>query len=363
MTPRKTTTPGVYIEEIPSGIRKIDGAPTSVTAFVGEMTRGPRTKAVEISSMADFEKEFGRGSLVHTAVFLFFANGGRRAVIVRQRDPGLKAFFQALHALDEVQDVNILCLPSREALEADKLYKAAQYCEERRMFFLLDPDPAWNLQTDFANALNQIGVHSPNAALYFPGFLGGGTGIPPGGAIAGVFARIDQAHGVWKSPAGTEAGLHSVRGLTAQIPQQLRENLNPLGINSLIEIPNTGPVIWGARTLAGNDNEWRYIAVRRTALFIEESIDRSTRWTVFEPNDANLWQALSLSVHQFLAELFRQGAFAGSSPKEAYWLRCDNSTMTQNDIQAGRVNLVLGFAPLKPAEFVVLNFTFKARQP
>ena len=134
--------------------------------------------------------------------------------------------------------------------------------------------------------------------------------------------------------------------------------LNPLGINCLRTFPATGTVVWGARTLQGADrlaSEWKYIPVRRTALYIEESLFRGTQWVVFEPNDEPLWAQIRLNVGAFMQNLFRQGAFQGQTPRDAYFVKCDKETTTQNDINLGIVNIVVGFAPLKPAEFVVIK--------
>jgi phage tail sheath protein FI len=316
---------------------------------------------MEVNSLAAFEKNYGRGSLMHTAVYLFFENGGKRAVIVRQRDPGLKAFYQALHALDSVEDVNLVCLPSQAPLELDLLHKAVDYCEGRRAFLLLDPDAGWSTPEQVAQGVATMGVASRNAALYFPTLKGrGGSGIPPAGAVAGVIARTDRTRGVWKAPAGVEAVLNGIRGLSQSVTEAFVEKLTGLFVNPLWETTAHGLVVWGARTLAGNDNEWRYIPVRRTALFIEESIYRSTSWVVFEPNAQPLWGRLGQSIENFLHELYKQGAFQGVRPDEAYFVRCDTTTMTQADISAGRVIVLVGFAPLKPAEFVILKITLLA---
>jgi phage tail sheath protein FI len=162
---------------------------------------------------------------------------------------------------------------------------------------------------------------------------------------------------VWKAPAGTEATL-----LGASLPVTLTDlengGLNPLGINVLRNFPIFGNVIWGARTLDGADqqaSEWKYIPVRRTALYIEESLYQGLKWVVFEPNDEPLWSQIRLNVGAFMQDLFRQGAFQGKTPREAYFVRCDSTTTTQSDVDRGIVNIVVGFAPLKPAEFVVIQ--------
>src|SRR5690606_26992216 len=178
------------------------------------------------------------------------------------------------------------------------------------------------------------------------------------GAVAGVFARTDGSRGVWKAPAGLDAALVGVPRLAVPLTDAENGELNPLGINCLRSMPAGGRVIWGARTLRGADqlgDEYKYIPVRRTALYIEESLYRGLKWAVFEPNDEPLWAQIRLNVGSFMHNLFRQGAFQGSSPRDAYFVRCDKDTTTQNDINLGIVNVVVGFAPLKPAEFVVLK--------
>jgi phage tail sheath protein FI len=178
------------------------------------------------------------------------------------------------------------------------------------------------------------------------------------GAIAGVMARTDANRGVWKSPAGLDATLSGVLGLSVPLNDPENGAINQLGVNCLRNFPNTGPTVWGARTLKGADSlasEWKYLAVRRTALFLEESLYRGLQWVVFEPNDEPLWAQIRLNVGAFMQSLFRQGAFQGASPKDAYFVRCDGTTTTQTDINLGIVNILVGFAPLKPAEFVVIK--------
>jgi phage tail sheath protein FI len=140
--------------------------------------------------------------------------------------------------------------------------------------------------------------------------------------------------------------------------------LNPLGVNCLRTFPVTGRVVWGARTLRGADilaDDYKYVPVRRLALFLEETLYRGTQWVVFEPNDEPLWAQIRLNVGAFMQNLFRQGAFAGTTPREAYFVKCDSETTTQADVDLGRVNILVGFAPLKPAEFVIIQIQQIAR--
>jgi phage tail sheath protein FI len=187
----------------------------------------------------------------------------------------------------------------------------------------------------------------------------------PCGAVAGVFARTDAQRGIWKAPAGLDATLNGVQGLSVPLTDGENGELNPLGVNCLRIRPAVGPVVWGARTRQGDDrlaSEWKYIPVRRMALYLEESLYRGTQWVVFEPNDEPLWAQIRLNIGAFLQGLFRQGAFQGKTPREAYLVKCDKETTTQNDINSGIVNIVVGFAPLKPAEFVIIQLQQLAGQ-
>ncbi|MEM6353555.1 MAG: phage tail sheath C-terminal domain-containing protein, partial [Cyanobacteria bacterium P01_D01_bin.14] len=217
-----------------------------------------------------------------------------------------------------------------------------------------------------------LGTKSKNSAVYFPMLVQPNSlrdnqmeEFSPVGAVAGIYARTDAQRGVWKAPAGTEATLVGVPKLEVSLTDAENGELNPLGLNCLRTLPAAGRVVWGARTLQGDDrlaSEWKYVPVRRTALFIEESLYRGTQWAVFEPNDEPLWSQLRLNIGAFMQNLFRQGAFQGSTPQEAYLVKCDRETTTQNDINLGIVNVIVGFAPLKPAEFVILKIQQLAGQ-
>jgi phage tail sheath protein FI len=216
------------------------------------------------------------------------------------------------------------------------------------------------------------GDDSINAAFYFPWVNAPDPlqenrprAFPPCGFVAGLYARTDASRGVWKAPAGTEASLSGVTGVTVPLTDKENGVLNPQAIDCIRTFPIYGTVIWGARTLQGHDergSEWKYVPVRRMALFIEETLYRSLKWVVFEPNDEPLWSQIRLNVGAFMHGLFRQGAFQGSTPGEAYFVKCDSETTTQNDINMGIVNIVVGFAPLKPAEFVIIKIQQMAGQ-
>jgi len=366
--PDHQSFPGVYVEEIPSGMKAISGVATSVTAFIGPARRGPVNRAVRVLSLAEFEGRFGGLSAAHEtgyAVRQFFLNGGREAWVVRvAARPNLRQLEAGLLALAAVDLFNLLVLPGVTTPAAIAL--AAEFCEKRRAFLLVDPPASAGTPAEIETAVQAL-VFAPksHAAIYYP-WLQIADPLnpaqprlsPPGGTVAGLLARTDASRGVWKAPAGTDAALHGVGGLARVLTDVENGQLNPQGINCLRSFPTHGLVVWGARTLAGDDrnsSEYKYIPVRRTASFIEESVLRGTKWAHFEPNDEPLWAGLRSSVGAFLHDLFRQGAFAGRTPREAYFVKCDRETVTPSDIDGGLVHICVGFAPLKPAEFVVIS--------
>jgi phage tail sheath protein FI len=243
---------------------------------------------------------------------------------------------------------------------------ATRFCEALRAFFIVDLKCNIDEVTEVRELLNGGSIERHrNVAVYFPCVEMPDQldefrrkKFPPSGTIAGLYARTDTTRGVWKAPAGIEATLRGVRSLAYKMTDAENGVLNPLGINCLRNFPVIGNVSWGARTLRGADqlaDEWKYIPIRRLALFIEESLFRGTQWVVFEPNDEPLWSQIRLNVGAFMNNLFRQGAFQGRTPGEAYFVKCDRETTTQNNINLGIVNILVGFAPLKPAEFVRLQ--------
>ena len=240
---------------------------------------------------------------------------------------------------------------------------------------IVDSKAGWttvNAAQTGAAGMGLTGDMARNAAIYFPRIkqadsqLGGQIDtFVPCGVIAGVMARTDSQRGVWKAPAGLDASLGGVAGLQLEMTDAENGLLNPLGINCLRTFPVHGRVVWGARTMRGADaaaDEYKYVPVRRLALFLEESLYRGTQWVVFEPNDEPLWAQIRLNLGAFMHNLFRQGAFQGTAPRDAYFVKCDKETTTQNDINLGIVNIVVGFAPLKPAEFVIIKLQQMAGQ-
>jgi phage tail sheath protein FI len=277
---------------------------------------------------------------------------------------GSRADRRGLFALEDADLFNILVLP--EQSDDGLLAQALAYATERRAFLLIDLPAAVDTLPEATAWLAARGaLRSPNAAAYFPRIRAADPldnnrqrSFGNAGAMAGLYARTDSARGIWKAPAGTEAVLRGVQALDVQLTDGENGVLNPLGLNCLRNFPAFGPLAWGARTLAGSDqaaSEWKYVSIRRLALFLEESLYRGTQWVVFEPNDEPLWAQIRLTIGAFMNTLFRQGAFQGRSPREAYFVRCDSTTTTQADIDLGIVNIIVGFAPLKPAEFVIVK--------
>lgn len=478
--------PGVYVEEVPSGVRPIPGVATAVPVFIGytEKARGPQGEdltgsVVAVTSLRDYEARFGkapvhpvtltvekrvdtRGRLLgvevawprrrtlpsqfmNYALRLYFNNGGGPCRIYslgrygRAREADYKA---ALTALQKVAGPTLLLMPDAVKLDdagyAAVLQAALASCARTRDRFTLgevrNAVPGGNddlaaVEANFRAALRGGSRRLQFGAAYFPYLESrlplrtaggrvtlkrfdvvtvakdgrerrrerrGAAGrrlddphlalawrepevygavrnflrrayatLPPSGAVAGLIARTDRARGVWKSPAGE--ALRGVARPAVAIDDGFQEALNvdPAGgksVDAIRQFPGRGTLVWGARTLAGNDNEYRYVAVRRLALFLERSLDEGTRWAVFEPNDANTWAAVRAAAENFLTGLWRAGAFPGSKPEQAFFVAVGlGETMTQNDINNGRLIVQVGMAPLRPAEFVILRITQKVR--
>lgn len=299
---------------------------------------------------------------------------------------------QGLYMLEKADLFNILCIPPYASSDPDNpdiaspdekptdvttalIAAADAYCIKRRAFYIIDSHSTWTSMSDASTGVsngdypqstsNYNGLFFPRLKQANPLMKNQIEEFVPCGAIAGIFARTDGQRGVWKAPAGQDATLKGVDQLTVPLTDPENGVLNKLGINCLRTFPVYGRLVWGSRTCEGADqlaSEWKYIPVRRTALMIEESLYRGTKWVVFEPNDEPLWAQIRLNIGAFMHNLFRQGAFQGKTPKEAYMVKCDKETTTQNDINNGIVNILVGFAPLKPAEFVMIKIQQLAGQ-
>lgn len=319
------------------------------------------------------------------------SDGAGRIDYIGAAAPDNTRLGRGLHALDKVTDVNMIAIPGQGS--PDIVGKGVEYCKNQRAlqdcFFIGDvgevpggveaarvvgantnvatiADAVKYSQTDFkAKAAGDYG------AVYFPWVrstdpIGVGPNphilLPPSGFLAGIYARTDNTRGVFKAPAGTEAGVAGALDVATPVSDTEQDRLNPIGVNVVRTVPTAGIVVWGTRTI-GSNAEWRYIPVRRMAIFLRVSIYYGIQWAVFEPNDEDLWAALRLNIRAFMLTQFRAGAFQGSSPDAAFFVRCDATTTTQQDIDNGVVNILVGFAPLKPAEFVVLKLSQKVSQP
>ncbi len=277
-------------------------------------------------------------------------------------------YTDAFDFLNNIEDVSLIAVPGIGS--AAVVGAGMNYCANRSLsdcFFIgdmaVDDNSVLLAQTFWAN----ITTKNSYGAVYIPWILmldpTGASAepipVPPSGFVAGLYSKTDAQRGVWKAPAGTAVSLGGSVGLTVNFSDVQQGNLNPININVIRQFAASGIVIWGARTIS-SDPEWKYIPVRRMAIFLRVSIYRGIQWAVFEPNDESLWSQLRLNIGSFMMNLFRQGAFQGSSPSQAFFVKCDSETTTQIDIDNGVVNILVGFAPLKPAEFVVVKISQKA---
>lgn len=291
--------------------------------------------------------------------------------------------YTGMYSLDYVDIFNILCIPRAikgsaatdlsPAEVTSVISNALAYCAEKRAFMIIDIPGTINEVSEIKDWLDDnANFRHNNAAVYFPRVQIPDSendyrlrSVGASGTMAGVYARTDSSRGVWKAPAGIEATLRGVSELDIKLTDAQNGTLNPLGINCLRTFAIYGKTCWGGRTTQGADaigSEWKYIQVRRLALMIEESLFRGTKWVVFESNDEPLWAKIRLNVGAYMMSLFRQGAFQGVDPKDAFFVKCDKETTTQDDINKGIVNIQVGFAPLKPAEFVVIYIQQMAGQ-
>jgi phage tail sheath protein FI len=290
---------------------------------------------------------------------------------------GSEAAGTGIYALNAIvpEQFNLMCIPDAVSMDVSNttnrtnmvaIYQEANtFCRNNFAFLLIDIPENIDRADIMPGWISQLGAaRGPNAAAYFPRLAGpdgldplNPRSLPSSGAVAGLFARTDSTRGVWKAPAGTDARIAG--GAPEEMLTDRQQGpLNTAGLNVLRTFPVHGSIVWGARTLDGADaraSEWRYVPVRRLALFIEASLRRGLQWAVFEPNDEPLWGQIRLNVGSFMNQLHRQGAFAGASARDAYLVKCDSETTTQADINLGIVNVLVAFAPVRPAEFVILR--------
>ena len=373
--------PGVYIEEVPGSVHPIEGVSTSTGGLVGAAHAGPiDTVSGPITSLLEFERNFGdRSPLAHDGLatmpcFLwhaaraFFDEGGKRLWVTRVfrtgsspagERPQAEDVERGLATLDAIEEVAILAAPGASYAGAATFGASAAAISAaliahaelgRNRVALLDPPDG----LDVAQVRTWRAQFSSNfAALYFPWVLDpGGALLPPSSFVMGVYARTDIERGVWNAPVN--ATLHGVAGLEVDVDPTQQSVLNSEGINTLRSFPGRGTLVWGARTLA-RDPEWKYVNVRRYLIYLEESMRRGLQWAVFEPDADPLWQGVRSAVTDFLINEWRIGALKGSRPEEAFFVRCDRTTMTQDDIDNGRAICLVGVGVVRPAEFIIFR--------
>jgi phage tail sheath protein FI len=344
------------------------GLPTSTTGLIGEAAQGPLEQAVLVTSLSEYERVFGGpqpGQELFLAVSSFFDNGGKRAWVVRLGARSAAGIGRGLVALDVVDDLGLLCLAGLSGGTA--LAPAAAYARSRGTFFVGEPAASRQATLTAVRAIRA--ADRGHAAVFFPRLrvrdpLQSSSTVLCGAsaAVAGLLARTDTERGVHAFAAGTGARVQGAVGLAASIGDKAAATLRRSGVNAIRQVPNHGIVVWGARTAGGGreqGEDWKYVPVRRTALYLEESIERGIEWVDFEPNDEPTWRALRETVAKFLTQTFQEGAFAGTTPAEAFFVRCGSDTTTQNDIDKGVVVIEIGFAPLRPAEFVTFPIRHK----
>ncbi len=373
--------PGVYVEETGQQPRPIVGVSTAIAAFLGETKKGPAAPRI-ITGMADYERIYGakaaaRGFL-KAALQSFFDNGGAQAWIARvkgkdgapvaadylgaptMRVQGRRKAGTGLAGLSEIDEIGLVAAPGAPA-DVDVQRALVTHCEDlRNRIAILDgPQGAPDLGALDPRAADPA-FNSSFAAYYMPwiavGAADGGTvSIPPSGAVCGIIARVDAQRGVWKAPANEV--VTGALGLDMRIDDGAQDLLNPRGVNGIRAVAGRGIRLWGARTLS-DDAEWHYVPVRRLAIYLEQSIQRGLQWAVFEPNDAPLWTRMRQAAEDFLYRTWRDGALTGVKPEEAFFVHVGTETMTQVDIDNGRLIMEIGFAPLRSAEFVILRLMF-----
>jgi phage tail sheath protein FI len=344
--------PGIYIQNIASHPQPIEGVSTSTVAFLGETQTGPNTPTL-VTSWVDYQKVFGgyfgEGKYLPYAVEGFFLNGGQRCYGCKVVNSD---YASAIANIEKVDEVSIVYSPNAQAVAglADALIS---HCERLRKRFVI---------FDSLKGQDPSSVTKPHessfAALYYPwiNIKEATTGrlclVPPGGHIAGIYARVDIEQGVHKAPANQV--VKGAVGTEFSGNQNLLEPLNSQGINTIRSFPDRGIRVWGARTLS-SDLETRYVNVRRLLIYLEQSITKGTAWATFELNNQATWTKVKSAIENFLTQAWTAGMILGATQQEAYFVKCDRSMMTQNDIDNGRLIVLIGVAPVKPAEFIIFR--------
>jgi uncharacterized protein len=370
---------GVFINDDPDG-DTIAGAKTATALFIGVAARGPLNRPVRCLAFSDFIASFSDDSTTSELarqVELFFVNRGETCFVVSVAGGGVDGeppapsdYRLAFDVIDDEVDFDLLVLPPAEHVDIKQLWgPASVFCEKRRALLLMDA-PAWSAVETARSSVDAFrnGLVAECSALYFPRLRivegGHAVNVGPAGAIAGLIARTD-AKRLFGRAAGVDGVLVGAAGVECGFSDQEIETLNSVAINTIRALPTGDIVCWGARTMAGSADasasEWKYVPIRRLSFYIEKSISRGLAWTVFEPNDAQLWSRIRRAVSGFMRTLWAQGALEGVRPEDAYFVRCDATTTTQGDRDSGKVNIFVGFAPVRPAEFIELSLTQAAQ--
>jgi phage tail sheath protein FI len=374
-------SPGVYIEELDTGARPIEAVGTSTAGFVGIAPKADAhvNEAVAINNWSQFLREFvgetQKSTPLANAVFGFFLNGGARCYVVNTGSgDAISGRGKGLDQLAAIDEIAMIVAPGRfDAASHDALLSSAEQLGDR-IAILDGPERAEDVEQLIRAAQVSTGDDSGKAqpgmrpresergygAFYFPWIRSRDAidpeqiiSMPPSGHIAGICARVDAERGVHKAPANLS--VRGALGVTQMLSKSEQDVLNPAGVNCIRSFSREGVLVWGARTLAPSASNWRYLNVRRLFNMVEESIQRSTRWVVFEPNDRPLWKSIRRDINAFLTILWQQGALMGATPEQAFFVKCDEETNTPEIIDAGQVVTIVGMAPVKPAEFVLFR--------
>ena len=389
-------SPGVYVEEIGQP-HSIQGVPTSTAGFAGPTHSGPLVlPSAPLTGLAEFEQTYGGSQLMQFedappipnfmwhAARAFFENGGTRLYVSRVFSPGARSNSDgrrptatdytgaidpatncktALMAFEEVDEISTIAAPGAtfgcqdNSTDATSILNLLIAHAEQMRYRIAVLDPGDGQRPDAVRAF-RANFNSRHATLYYPWVTvhdpstGAIVNLPPSGFVAGIYARTDLTRGVSKSPANEVIKL--AIGLETILDDAQQGPLNSLGINTLRFFPGRGYLVWGARIIT-SDSEWKYVAIRRYLAYLEHSIDNGTQWVVFETNGEPLWADVRQTISVFLFNEWRRGALMGSKPDEAYFVRCDRSTMTQNDLDNGRLIVLIGVAALRPTEFVIFR--------
>jgi hypothetical protein len=331
--------------------RPIAPAPSSLTALVGPASRGPLEEPVRVRSVAQFEAAYGAlgQSRLGRAFADFLANGGRDALVVRSTHARLST-----RALGRTEHDFQLLVVDPDLGRDDTLGEVDALCEERRAFLVADATG----EGAVPEGLLRVGAR--NAAVYFPALCDDdGSERPVAPAVAGVYASNDLRRGVWRLAAGSTAVLAKGSQLAVPLSDRELERLAARNVNALRTMPDGSVMVWGTRTVSA-DPEWRFVNVRRFLLFVEHSIERGLQWAASERNDASLWDSVRVDVTEFLMMLWRHRALPGARPQEAFSVRCDRSSMTSEDIEAGRLVVLVGVATIRPTELVTVRIALRA---